>query len=262
MFLNWMLVIDCFVLMTDLALTASFVSLLKQILSRNGSDGVSLMSVVATVIGRGLHALAGGVFEVHYITEIIPYRLFIFLDCVNGALGLWILICIIRGRRKYDFAEDSYGSPLLSLCGVDTVPARWLFFCSNVIIYGFALTWIKMTPLSIVNVYATSCDAFSYTALLPQLWMFHKEKSINFQLGNFVFYIIVHRVGAMAFYISYAYVKMFSFSSVMRSVGCEIFNILIAADFLYFYCRAKYRGEGKINISVSEFDHYVEDMLK
>lgn len=261
--MNWRdehILIDLCVLLTDLSLAASFISLFRQVRS-GGSDGVSMMSVIATVLGRALHALAGGVFEIHYVTEQLPYQMFLMLDYFNGALGLAILLLLlIKYRHTYDFSSDDFGGFLLAKFGCDYTITRWLFFLTVVFLYGVGLMYVKETSYTNVNIYATACDSLSFTALLPQLWMFNKGTSVPFLLGNFVFFIICHRAGAMAFYFIYAHTHGLPLSHVLRQTGCEAFNILIAADFLYCYIRAKLRGEKQIN--VAEIDQCVEELLK
>eukprot|EP00397_Hematodinium_sp_SG-2012_P022715 GEMP01023554.1.p1 GENE.GEMP01023554.1~~GEMP01023554.1.p1 ORF type:complete len:298 (+),score=22.12 GEMP01023554.1:100-894(+) len=252
---------DLSVVMTDLMLTFSLISLLRQVQSATGVQGVSLMSVVATVFGRGLHSLAGGFFEIHYRTKVIPFEVCLGFDYLNAVLGVVVLFYILVTYRKiYDHTNDNFGGIFLAPCNMDTAPMRWFLFSMLVAVYTVSLILVNESSFDLVSIYASSCDAFGFVALLPQLWMFHKEKTVSFQLGNFVFFIICHRLFVIVFYTLYYTTFRLTSASLIKHVAFEFFNILIAADFVYFYIRAKLRGDRQINIS--EIDDRVTDMLK
>merc|ERR1711879_1123147 len=92
-------------------------------------------------------------------------------------------------------------------------------------------------------------EAMSAVALIPQLWMFHQDKRVQPLLANFVVLTAMSRVCTLNFWIAYPWVYHWSYPDnrgIQMTSG--VLNILILSDFLFYWVRAKLRGQSEVVI--------------
>merc|ERR1719321_1838974 len=92
-------------------------------------------------------------------------------------------------------------------------------------------------------------EALCMVALIPQLWMFHQDKWVNQLLATFVVMVALNRVCTLTFWISYTWVNPWNTPANRRiQIITEVGNLLVLSDFLYYWIRAKMRGESRVRV--------------
>jgi hypothetical protein len=86
-------------------------------------------------------------------------------------------------------------------------------------------------------------EALYAVALIPQLFMFNKDKCVPGLLATFVILVAAGRVCTLTFWYCYPYVHPFT-TPANRGIqmSSETVNLLILSDFLYYWVRSKLRG--------------------
>jgi len=101
---------------------------------------------------------------------------------------------------------------------------------------------------SLVGYSMSFADVLGAMALLPQMWMFHKEKRAPIHLATMVLLVVGSRMCIISTVIlrPFVYGRTLSLSNVVQQLSSETMFILIFADFLYFFARSKARGDKDI----------------
>merc|ERR1712137_265020 len=122
--------------------------------------------------------------------------------------------------------------------------------------YGVAavvavLWYLVRTASTSHNLTCYTCfnEAMSAVALLPQLWMFQHDKRVDSQLASFVVMIALNRMCTLLFwsFIPFLVASRWAVpTNRPTQMALEALNLMILADFLYYWARAKLRGEKDI----------------
>lgn len=249
------LFLDCIILAGDASLTCSLLSVYKQLRSTKNASSMSLLSLTAIVFARCIHSLAYPVFNLHFTPSHLPITVYFILDIVNALLGLYVVLFFLKYfRQTYEPEKDDFGSLVLKLVDKDTVAMRWICFYGATV--AAAVIWHILRRSDNRNIlsafFCSYYETIGFFALLPQLWMFQRDKVVSSCLGNFIVYTALHRTCTLAFWVCFPYVYTHRYldNRIVQMVS-EIMNIAILSDFLYFYIRAKMRGDKDITIGDS-----------
>lgn len=128
------------------------------------------------------------------------------------------------------------------------VAAGFLYCCITVL----ALLWycIRRSHHSfLVSYFCCFYEVMGAFALIPQLWMFQKDKRVSPPLANFVVLTAFNRLCTLLFWISYPRVYYWRYPDNRGiQMASETINILILSDFLYYWVRSKMRGDKEVVI--------------
>merc|ERR1740129_1747488 len=160
---------------------------------------------------------------------------------------------------SYEKEKDDFGIQAIEKLGV--LPKKGLpLFQRNVVAMSFLYTVVAVMALLwyfvrrshhsfALSYFCCFYEAMSAVALIPQLWMFHQDKRVQPLLANFVVLTAMSRLCTLGFWIAYPWVYHWSYPDNRGiQMASETLNILILSDFLYYWVRAKLRGESEVTI--------------
>jgi len=249
------LMLDGFILASDVALSGTFAAVLLQLRAKKSAAGLSLQTLLALVFARSLHLLSHPM-GLHYRPSTLPAVLYSLTDACNAIAGiglLWVVMRFFWG--SYEEEKDNFGIQILDLfqcvptTGIRRLRAGVAFSWSCVAV--MAAVWYCFRPWSgsfTTGYFCCFYEALYAVALLPQLWMFNKERRVPPLVASFVVMVAIGRLCVFAFWLSYPYVYPFYPIPANRTVqmGVEALNLLILSDFLYYWARAKLRGDKEV----------------
>merc|ERR1711941_169578 len=120
---------------------------------------------------------------------------------------------------------------------------------------GLAVIWYMIRSTNSYSLtshtatYTCFTEALSAVALLPQLWMFRADKRVDQNLASFIVAVAVNRMCTLLFWTCLPFLVLHKWAvPTNRSVqmALETINLLILADFLYYWVRAKLRGDKEV----------------
>eukprot|EP00919_Chromeraceae_sp_WS-2016_P063748 GHVR01150885.1.p1 GENE.GHVR01150885.1~~GHVR01150885.1.p1 ORF type:complete len:270 (-),score=25.46 GHVR01150885.1:18-827(-) len=156
---------------------------------------------------------------------------------------------------SYERDRDTFGLKFCKLV-LDPKKARAvypLFVYLVALILTIPLFLLRRTRLSVVfSLYECMDDTLLAIALIPQLYMFYNKRprKVSNLLGDFVVLLFMARMCALIYWLSYPLFHPGSVPSRGLHIGTEILNIIILADFLYHFAKAKYRRESDISLPI------------
>jgi hypothetical protein len=248
------LTFDGLILGSDVAACAAFLAVIYRMRVSKSASGISLQSIGAIFTLRVLHAMSH-MWKMHYMPRLLPMFIFKFADfavVLSGALC--ILAILTTFYRSYEVEKDNFGIQLFDKFGI--LPhlgmGRFRPFVAASVLYTFAgvlaVIWYMIRSANSYSLTSYTCfsEALSAVALLPQLWMFRSDKRVDKNLAIFVVAVAVARVCTLVFWTLLPYFlvqKWTVLSNRSMQMKLEIVNLLILSDFLYYWVRAKLRGD-------------------
>lgn len=250
------LMFDGFIIGSDVTMIAAFVAVLRRLKASKSAAGLSLQSVMSLVGLRLLH-LSSHYFNIHYRPKVLPMWLFQMLDTGVVAAGLVCVVLLLTlFYPTYEVEKDNFGIQVFDR--FDLLPksgplsyrplaaASFLYMVVGIV----ACLWylVRQTmPTFGLSCYCCYYEVMSAASLIPQLWMFHKDKRVPELLANFVVLVAVGRLCTLGFWAVYPWIYRWSVPSNRGiHMALEAFNLLILSDFLYYWVRAKIRGQRDI----------------
>eukprot|EP00929_Paragymnodinium_shiwhaense_P040415 TRINITY_DN21106_c0_g1_i1.p1 TRINITY_DN21106_c0_g1~~TRINITY_DN21106_c0_g1_i1.p1 ORF type:complete len:263 (+),score=43.64 TRINITY_DN21106_c0_g1_i1:112-900(+) len=249
--------LDSCIMFSDMAIFGTFAAVFSQLNGKRSAEGMSLQTLIAVVSARVIH-LGSQLLGIHYRPTDFPSSIYLFSDIVNAAAGVACIALFVKCRSTYEVEKDNFGIHLFDR--LKLVPEKG-FFANRTVLAGcliyavtFALAFLwslvrKSSGAWHVNYYCCIYEALCMVALIPQLWMFHQDKLVNQLLGTFVVMVALNRLCTLAFWVTYTWVNPWS-APANRGIQIftELLNLAVLADFLYYWARAKLRGETRIRI--------------
>lgn len=249
--------LDGCIVCSDLATAGTFGSVLLQLQSSRSAEGISLQTLLAVVSARVLH-LGSQCFGIHYRPVLLPGAFFAGMDVANAAAGVGCVVLFAKHWSSYQVDSDNFGIVLFDRLGLvpKSGPLSNRAVLAAVFLYAvilvLALLWScvrQSTGSWLMSYYCCVYEAICTVALLPQLWMFHKDKWVNQLLGTFVVMVALNRLCTLTFWLTYTWVNPYSAPANRYIQICiELLNLAVLGDFLYYFVRAKLRGEKRIKI--------------
>merc|ERR1712100_628022 len=100
-----------------------------------------------------------------------------------------------------------------------------------------------------LSCYICYFEVMSAVSLIPQLWMFHKDKRVPSLLADFVVLVSAGRLCTCGFWLVFPWIYTWGVPSNRGiQLMLEAFNLLVLSDFLFYWVRAKIRGDHEIVI--------------
>lgn len=254
------LVFDSLILGSDVSSAGAFAAVFVKLRSSQSAAGLSLQSLVAVLSVRFLH-LCSHLMKLHYTPKVLPKILYPWLDAGVVASGFaCIVLLLTRYFSTYEVEKDNFGIQLFDK--LQLMPQngpRWLrpaaassFLYFAIILVAFLWSLVRQSlPNFKITCYCCLYEAGSAVALLPQLWMFHKDKRVPSLLATFVVLVAAGRLCTFLFWWIYPWVYRWN---IPTNRGIQMFleggNLLILSDFLFYWARAKLRGEQEVVLSL------------
>ena len=261
MIFSWLLTIDLLIFGADASLFGAFLMVLYQLKEKKSATGLSLQSLSLVVLARLLHLLSHPM-DLHFEPTMIPIFVYSGFDVANACFGCYVLYFAMTNLlHTYEAEKDTFGEkifrtyiwPSAPVTGIQRVFVRSGFSYFLALSLGFVWWLIRRSHQSFFSSYfACIYEVLGAVALLPQLWMFQKDKVASPQLANFVVLVALNRFFTLAFWTVYPWVFHWRYPD-NRGIQMlsEVLNLFIISDFLYYYVRAKLRGENYIKIPTS-----------
>jgi len=211
---------------------------------------MSLQTLICQVTARCLHLLSHW-FEIHYRPVEIPFALYFGFDVVSAVSGIGCITMFMKVKSTYESEKDNFGITifdcLVPKTGIlSSRPIRASIFIYIVaVILAFFWSFFRQSPGTwgtgyFCCVYEVMCAV----ALIPQLWMFHKEKTVSPLLGWFVVFVALNRCCTLSFWVTFTWVNPWNTpANRFTQIVTELANLLLLGDFLFYWARAKIRGE-------------------
>ena len=240
--------LDLAIFLSDFAIFLSFVALYFQVKNRKSAMGVSLQTVGAVTGARVLHLLSHPL-GLHFNPDTLPFALSVIMDYANAILGVFVLLYIIRNfRSTYESEKDSFSQKFLIKLGFDrklVYKLRYGFVYLMAGILGIIWYFVRRSNQSfLTSFFCCFYEALCAVALLPQMWMFQQDRIVSPQLANFVALTAANRFFTLVFWFSYPYVYWNRYPDNRGvQMTSEILNLLILSDFLYYFIRARVKGQ-------------------
>jgi len=254
--------LDLLIASSDVATIGSFIAIFLKLQKTGSAVGVSLLTLLALVSARTLHIASHGL-GLHYIPTQLPWVLYPFLDACNCCAGV---VCfgafLFQHYHTYEREKDSFGMRFLEKTrilpqeaivdkqGRRTFAAAAASLYILVTIGAFGWYAVRKSQLTFLLTYfCCFYEVMSAIALVPQLWMFQQDKRVSPPLANFVVLTAVNRMCTLCFWALYPMVNFWRYpDNRTTQMVVEFLNLLILGDFLYYWVRAKMRGESDVII--------------
>lgn len=246
------LMLDGFILGSDLAIGGTFLAVFQKLRTSRSAAGLSLQTLVAIVTARSLHLFSHN-FGLHYQPVVMPSAIFYLLDIANALLGAFCLFTFAKYYKSYELEKDNFGIQIFD--AFDCLPKTGLlshrpiaaasFFYTIVAVVALLWYCVRSGSTSFVAGYFVCFyEAAAAVALIPQLWMFNKDRRVPSLLATFVVLVAVGRVCTLAFWWSYPYVypRRMPLNRGVQ-ISSETLNLLILSDFLYYWAKSKVLGQ-------------------
>jgi len=252
------LFLDCLILSSDFCTCGVFVTLILKLQQSKSAVGLSLQSLCTIVSARTLHLVSHGI-SLHYVPVVLPWIIFPCLDVVNACLGFALLGAFMTlFYSTYEKEKDNFGIhffqkfnllPRSGPLSEGPLPAS-LFLYTGIAVMALIWYFLRKSPHSFgVSYFCCFYEVMGAVALIPQLWMFHKDKRVSPLLANFVVLTAVNRLCTLSFWVVYPWVNYWRYPDNRGiQMMSETLNILILSDFLFYWVRAKIRGDKEIII--------------
>jgi len=249
--------LDGCIICSDLAILGTFAAVFLQLKNNQSAQGMSLQTLIAVVTSRTLHFCSHW-FDIHYRPQEIPSALYFMFDIINAAAGISCIVMFAKYISTYDSENDNFGIAIFDK--FQMVPTSGIFSSRPILaasfiyivtmILAFLWSFIRNSPGSWATGYFCCIyEVMSMVALLPQLWMFHKDKWVSQLLGWFVVMVAVNRCCTLTFWVSYTWVNPWNTpSNRFTQIVTEILNLAVLGDFLFYWARAKMRGDTRIRV--------------
>jgi len=198
--------------------------------------------------------------NIHYVPKALFMGLFKFLDFAVIIAGVIALVYLVGPLfHTYEAEKDNFGIQVFDHWDLAPKTGRHRPLIALSLLFMFATSvaccwWFVRTSASSAHLTTYTCfnEAMSAVALLPQLWMFQKDKRVDALLGSFVAMIAFNRICTLLFWVGMPFLVVHSWaipSNRNIQMALEAMNLLILSDFLYYWARAKIRGEREIVFS-------------
>jgi hypothetical protein len=263
--LTWLWVIDGLILGADSSLFLSFLSVLYQVNSKNSAKGISLQTLFLVASARVIHLLSHSL-ELHFDPTMVPSFFYSLFDIVNALFAVFVLYVVLtRHLNTYEAEKDNFGEGMMvklfgTPFGEKTFMNRMLrrggFLYAFALTLGFVWYLVRRSNQGFFHSYFCCVyEVLGAISLLPQLWMFQKDKIASPQLANFVVLVAINRLCTLTFWTIYPWVFHWRYPDNRGvQMASEIINLLIISDFLFYYVRAKMRGQDFVRIPTSAFE--------
>ncbi len=244
---------DLAIFVSDLAILGSFIALYLQVKNRKSAVGISLQTVGAVTAARTIHVLSHPL-ELHFMPDTIPFALSALMDYLNAFAGCFVLWFIIHNHwDTYESEKDNFSQNFLLKVGIDAkIVHRFRYAFIYILATVFACIWyvVRRSSLSFFSSYfCCYYEALGAVALLPQLWMFQQDRVVSPQLANFVALTALNRICTLVFWVSYPYIFWNRYPDNRGvQMTSEILNLLILSDFLYYFIKARMKGQNVVLI--------------
>lgn len=194
----------------------------------------------------------------------MPYFIFGCLDVTNAILGVSLLVCFYAYfYSSYEKEKDCFGIEVFQKFNLlpQSGPLSAGPFVGGIFLYiviaVLALSWyfVRRSPHTFwVSYFCCFYEVMGAVALFPQLIMFHRDKRVSPLLANFVVLTAVNRLCTLTFWVLYPYVYLWRYPDNRGiQMASETLNILILADFLFYWVRSKVRGDSEVIIGDLDF---------
>eukprot|EP00928_Gymnodinium_smaydae_P012892 TRINITY_DN1470_c0_g1_i3.p1 TRINITY_DN1470_c0_g1~~TRINITY_DN1470_c0_g1_i3.p1 ORF type:complete len:257 (+),score=33.23 TRINITY_DN1470_c0_g1_i3:152-922(+) len=243
--------LDSFLLGSDAALLAAFATICQKLRSSKSSAGLSLQSLAAFVGARCVH-LGSYALGMHYTPVSLHWGLFALFDVCSAVVGIGCVIFLAKNcYHSYEAEKDSFGIKALEkfVC----LPADMQRYRPQIAI-AFLYTLVALISLVwycfrqsnsfVSGFFCCFYESLSGVALIPQLWMFQQEKRVPPIMAAFILFVVLSRLCTLSFWICFPFVHLW-IKPTNRSfqMAIEVVNLCILSDFIYYWAKAKIRGE-------------------
>lgn len=240
--------LDFSILLSDIAILGSFVALYLQVKTRKSALGLSLQSVGAVVAARVMHLISHPL-GIHFKPDTLPFGFFVLVDYTNAIFGIFVLYFIYSNFvNTYESEKDNFSQNFWLKLGMDrelVQKLRWVFIYLMAGVFGLIWHFVRRSHHSFMTSYfCCFYEALTAIGLLPQLWMFQQDRVVSPQLANFVALTAANRLFTLIFWVSYPYVFWNRYPDNRGvQMASEILNLLILSDFLFYFVKARLRGQ-------------------
>lgn len=250
------LFLDGCIFCSDICTCGTFVTIFLQLRNSKSAAGLSLQTLVTIVSARTLHLVSHGI-SLHYTPTVLPWIIFPVLDTVNACLGAALLVSFYMFfYSTYEKEKDNFGIQIFRKYNLlpktgpfsDGPAVAGIFLYSVIAVMALAWYFVRRAPHSFaVSYFCCFYEVMGAVALIPQLWMFHQDKRVSPLLANFVVLTAVNRLCTLTFWVCYPWLNYWRYPD-NRGIQMlsETLNILILSDFLFYWVRAKLRGDKEI----------------
>lgn len=247
------LFLDSLFLLSDLTIFLTFFTMVLLLYRKRTAAGVSLQTLIVIVSGRVLH-LYSYAMEVHYRPEVLPSFLFAAMDVGNACTGVGLIgVFVKKYMGTYQKDKDTFGvSSFVKMLPRSPLTDTPLVY--TVILYTIAcviaLVWqvIRTRLHAFGTYYFCLLEVLAAVSLLPQLFMFHKDKVVSPLLGKFVLCCAATRFFMLIFWCLLPYFHRINARNRWIQISTETFNVMILSDFLYYWVRSTVKGEEEIRL--------------
>ena len=262
MFLSWIWLIDGLIMGADISLFFAFAAVYYQVIKTGAATGLSLQTLSIVVFTRIVHLFSHPM-DLHFEPTMIPYWTYTIFDILNSSFGAFLLYYIFaRLLSTYEVNLDNFGegfSPI-TIGDHSTVLSRIISRVAVSLTFssGLGLIWWffrRSRQAFAASFFTCFYEVLGAVALFPQLWMFQKTRVASPQLANFVAMIALNRLCTLTFWIVYPWIFQWRYPDNRGiQMASEVLNLVIISDFLYYYLKAKYRGESSVRIPNRDID--------
>jgi len=233
------------------------VAVFLQLKTHKSTVGMSLQSLIAIVSARNLHLLSHWL-GIHYRPNELSMTMFFGIDVINAVAGIGCIVIFMAHKSTYEIDKDNFG--LAFFDRFQLIPKTGLlssrpllaasFIYTVTLVLAFLWSFVRApTGTWGVGYFCCIYEVMCMVALIPQLWMFHQDKWVTELLAWFVVMVALNRVCTLTFWVSYSWVNPWNTPANRNTqIMIELLNLAVLGDFLFYWVRAKLRGETRIRV--------------
>jgi len=250
--------LDLCILLSDVCLGGACASVILKLLKSKSAAGMSLQTLFTVAAARCVHTVSHTL-RLHYSPDHLPSSLYVCTDLLNACVAVACLVFFLGFHMPtYEREKDIFGLQVFQRLNFfpkgsmwkdsPLVAASFLYFVIAVLAFLWNLVRRGVRSFAI-NYFCCFYEVACAVALIPQLWMFQQDKRVSPLLGNFVVWTALSRMTLLLFWVLFPWVYPLRIPENRGiQMASEILNLLILSDFLYYWARAKLRGDNDIVI--------------
>eukprot|EP00922_Rhytidocystis_sp_ex-Travisia-forbesii_P066104 GHVS01098169.1.p1 GENE.GHVS01098169.1~~GHVS01098169.1.p1 ORF type:complete len:285 (+),score=18.92 GHVS01098169.1:293-1147(+) len=240
----------------------AYASLLQKLKRERSSLGLSLQTLLALVFVEVNNVVLIVCLAV-YLGKPVFHLDFWIVDCTTALMSAYTFIYVYRSfYASYEKQKDTFGKKIFGLfccfqVFTDKYYGLFIYFLSALIalpifLCRHSLSMTSSLGASLLSYWECFDDSVLALALLPQLFMFYNKRprKVNALLGRFVVCLLLARVLAFAYWLTFPWFH----ASPQRGRGVHLFtealNILVLADFVFYYIKAKLKGQEHVTLPI------------
>lgn len=229
------------------AWTLAYIVILWKVRKTNSAEGISLQTLMSLFFCEANNVLIQMIVAYRYSFSLSWAFWLCDIPTVLIAFSSWWYIRT-NHQLTYERNRDCFGLKFMKYVLPDELANKYqkffLYFIALILAVPLYIFRSSRLPF-LISMLECFDDVLLAISLLPQLFMFYRRtpRRVSAPLANFVFLMFIARVCAFTYWLSYPWFRYSPGLSRNLRLCTEFLNLVILADFIYYFVRARLKGE-------------------